>query len=165
MAKTGKKRSEEKGENESPNGGVSFQGLGGFIGGLGSLLEKLGDLAERGEELRGFEELRGKPMRGVVGFTIKTALGEGHGVKVEPFGNVTKDQRTGKVAVHEVNEPMVDIFEEPERVLVVAEMPGVSEDDLHLELRGRHPDDLGGTGPQEIPQGSPATEPRFPAAR
>ena len=80
--------------------------------GLGTLIEKLGDLAERGEELHRLGELSGKPVHGVVGFTIKTALGDGNGVKVEPFGNVGKDQRTGKVAVHEVTEPMVDVFEE-----------------------------------------------------
>ena len=134
MAKSAKKHSGANGEKESRAEGEGLHSLGGFIGGLGTLLEKLGDLAERGEELRGLHELRGKPLRGVVGFTIKTAVGDGHGVKVEPFGNVGKDERTGKVAVHEVNEPMVDVFDEPTKVLVVAEMPGVSDGDVHLEL-------------------------------
>ena len=113
MAKPGKKQADANGEKKSRAGDEGLHSLGGFIGGLGGLLEKLGDLAERGEELRGIHELRGKPVRGVVGFTIKTALGEGNGFKVEPFGNVGKDERTGKVAVHEVNEPMVDVFDEP----------------------------------------------------
>ncbi len=134
MAKTRKGRSEEAEEKRKPTGGENSNGLGGFMGSLGGLLEKLGDLAQRGEELHRIEELRGKPVRGVVGFTIRTAVGEGDGWKVEPFGNVGKDERTGKVAVHEVNEPMVDVFEEAKKVLVVAELPGVGEDDLHLEL-------------------------------
>jgi HSP20 family protein len=32
-------------------------------------------------------------------------------------------------------EPPVDIFEESDHVLVVAEMPGVGADDVHVELK------------------------------
>lgn len=113
-------------------------GLGGFLSGLGTLLEKLGELAEKGEELRQAGELHGlgpeDKVRGVYGFTIKTGLGGEPGVKVEPFGNVRKDEQTGKTVVDEVREPAVDVFEEADGVLVVAEMPGVGEDDVHLEL-------------------------------
>lgn len=55
-------------------------------------------------------------------------------MKVEPFGNVRKDDRTGRVRVHEVAEPLVDVFEEKTHVLVVAELPGVGDEDLKLEL-------------------------------
>ena len=134
MAKTRKKQAGDDAEKKNSTGFEGFQGMGGFLGGLGTLIEKLGDLAERGEELHKLGEVDGKPVHGVVGFTIKTALGDGNGIKVEPFGNVGKDQRTGKVAVHEVNEPMVDVFEEDGNVHVVAEMPGVAEGDVHLEL-------------------------------
>lgn len=113
-------------------------GLGGFLSGLGTLLEKLGDLAEKGEELRQTGELHGlgprDKVRGVYGFTIKTGLGGEPGVKVEPFGNVRKDERTGQTVVDEVREPAVDVFEEAEAVLVVAEMPGVGADDVQLDL-------------------------------
>ncbi|MDR3637641.1 MAG: Hsp20/alpha crystallin family protein [Isosphaeraceae bacterium] len=111
----------------------------GLLGGLGQLIEKLGDLAEKGRELRESGEFQsaGKTMQGVYGFTVKTGLGgsdEGK-VKVEPFGNIRADAKTGKAVVHEVLEPMVDVFEEPEHVLVVAEMPGVGDEDIRLELR------------------------------
>jgi len=124
-----------KGERK-PSREEGSLGLGGFLGGLGTLLAKLGELAETGGELHKSGELhdeRGK-VRGVYGFTIKTGLG-GEGVTVEPFGNVRKDAETGQAVVQEVREPMVDVFEEKDHVLVVAEMPGVAEEDVHLELK------------------------------
>jgi HSP20 family protein len=132
MAKKKDRRTRDEEETEESE---SLQALGGWMGGLGNLLEKLGDLAERGEELHRLQELHGKPVRGVVGFSIKTALGDRNRIKVEPFGNVSKDKRTGRVAVQEVNEPMVDIFDEAHKVLVVAEMPGVAEADVELQLQ------------------------------
>jgi len=115
-------------------------GTGGFLGGLSSLLEKLSELAEKGEELRKTGTLSGVDptgkLHGVYGFTIRTGLGEKEpGIKVEPFGNVRPDERTGKPVIHEMREPMVDVFEEADHVLVVAELPGIGEEDLELELR------------------------------
>ena len=111
-------------------------GLGGLFEGLGTFLEKLGELAEKGEELRESGEIhdpKGK-VRGVYGFSIRTGLG-GEGVKVEPFGNVHKDKQTGKTVVSEVREPMVDIFDEQDHLLVVAEMAGVGAEEVKLELQ------------------------------
>lgn len=118
-------------------GGTEEPGLGTFLGGLGTLIERLGELAEKGEELKGLQEFGDADgVRGVYGFTIKTGIGKDRagGVKVEPFGNVRTDERTGRATVHEVLEPMVDIFEESGHVLVVAEMPGVGQSDVKLEL-------------------------------
>lgn len=112
--------------------------VGGILGGLGQLIEKLGDLADKGKTLRETVEFQsaGKSVQGVYGFTIRTGLGgeKGGGVKVEPFGNVRTDANTGRAVVHEVLEPMVDIFDEPEHLLVVAEMAGVGDGDIALEL-------------------------------
>ena len=103
---------------------------------MGNLLEKLGELGEKGEELHKTGEFGGPEsnVRGVYGFNIKVGLGE-EGVKVEPFGNVHKDERTGEAVVSEISEPLVDVFDEEECVLVVAEMPGVAEEDIELVLR------------------------------
>ena len=113
-----------------------FTGLEGFLGGLGSLIEKLGELAEKGQTLRKEGEIRGPDdrVRGIYGFNIKVGLGD-EGVKIEPFGNVRKDEETGRPVVQEVREPMVDVFEEETHVLVVAEMPGIGEADVHLDLK------------------------------
>lgn len=119
------------------NGEEGIMGLGGFLGGLGTLLEKLGELAEKGAELRKTGEIHGADqegkVQGIYGFSIKVGAGD-EGMKVEPFGNVRKDEQTGKTVVDEIREPLVDVFEEADHVLVVAEMPGVAEEDVHLEL-------------------------------
>ena len=56
-------------------------------------------------------------------------------MKVEPFGNIRKDDDGKLVAVHEIREPMVDLFDEPSRLLIVAEVPGIDEANLKLELQ------------------------------
>lgn len=116
-------------------------GLGGFLGGLGTLIDKLSELAEKGKELKEMEQFGGQDgkVQGVYGFSIKTNIGrdrEGGGgqVKVEPFGNVRRDDQTGRATVHEISEPLVDLFEEPDHLLIVAEMPGVGAEDVRLEL-------------------------------
>jgi len=111
-------------------------GLGGFLSGLGTVIEKLGELAETGEALRKsgtFSDADGK-LKGVYGFHIRTGIG-GEGVTVEPFGNVRKDEKTGRAVVDEVREPMVDLFDEQDCVIVVAEMPGIAEEDVKLDLQ------------------------------
>ncbi len=110
---------------------------GGFLNGLTNLIEKLGELAEKGEELKGLKEFGNDELKGVYGFTIRTGIRGsegGPGLKVEPFGNVRPDEKTGRATVHEVIEPPVDIFEEPDHVSVVVELPGVGVDDVSLEV-------------------------------
>ncbi|MFH0982019.1 MAG: Hsp20/alpha crystallin family protein [Planctomycetota bacterium] len=111
-------------------------GLGGLLSGLGTVLEKLGELAETGEVLRKSGTFSGadKTLKGIYGFQIRTGLG-GEGVTVEPFGNVRKDEETGRPVVDEVCEPMVDLFDEQDCVLVVAEMPGIAAEDVKLDLQ------------------------------
>ncbi len=114
-----------------------LMGLGGFLGGLGTLIDKLGELAEHGEELHKAGEFRSSDpegkVRGVYGFSVKVGLGDQE-TKIEPFGNIHKDRQTGKTVVDEIREPLVDIFEEEDHVLVVAELPGIGEEDVQVEL-------------------------------
>jgi len=114
--------------------GIGGLGVGGLFKGLAGLVEKLGELAETGEELRRTGEIRGKEVKGVYGFSVKVGLG-GESIEVEPFGNIRKDTQTGQAVVQELREPMVDIFEEEDHILVVAEMPGIGAEDLHIELQ------------------------------
>ena len=53
---------------------------------------------------------------------------------VERFGNV-RDTSEGPV-VSDTREPLVDVFDEGDEVLVVAEVPGVQEKDIRLDLAG-----------------------------
>ncbi len=113
-------------------------GLGGILKGLGGLVEKLGELAETGRELSKTGEIRGlgsdREIKGVYGFTVKVGLG-GNEVKVEPFGNIKRDEASGRSVVQEVTEPAVDVFEEADHTLVVAEMPGIGAEDVRLEVK------------------------------
>ncbi len=110
----------------------------GIFKGLADLLEKLSDLAEKGEELSRIGEIplrsQDKGLKGVFGFSVKVGIG-GEGVKVEPFGNVTRDKTTGKAVVDEIREPLVDVFEEEDHVLIIAEMPGIEAEDVKFNLK------------------------------
>ena len=111
-------------------------GLGGILKGLGNLVEKLGELAEAGREISKTGEISGlgKDVKGVYGFTLKLGLG-GEGTKVEPFGNIRRDERSGRPVVHEVIEPAVDVFEEADHALVVAEIPGIGPENVQLQVQ------------------------------
>ena len=54
---------------------------------------------------------------------------------VEPFGNIKVDRHAREgVVVAEVREPAVDVLEESDHLLIVAEMPGVGAADVKLEV-------------------------------
>lgn len=113
--------------------------LGGLFGGLGDLIEKLTELAEKGEELKKTQEfstdLNGKEMKGVYGFNVRFGIGKDKksDFKVEPFGNIKADKKKG-VSVEEIREPMVDVIEEDDHFLILAEMPGIAADDVKIEI-------------------------------
>lgn len=125
-----------KAEAPPPGGGFDVA-LGGILKGLGTLVGKLSELAETGRELSKSGEIHGlgpgREVKGVYGFTVKVGLG-GEGVKVEPFGNIRRDEESGRPVVQEVTEPAVDVFEESDHTLVVAEMPGIGTEDVRLEV-------------------------------
>jgi HSP20 family protein len=109
---------------------------GGFLSGLTGLMEKLNELAETGTELRRTGGIHGdgKGVKGIYGFTVKVGLGD-QGPQVEPFGNIRTDKKTGHAVVEEIREPVVDLFEEKDHLLIVAEMPGISAADVKLEVK------------------------------
>lgn len=113
-------------------------GINGLLGGLNELVERFKELAEKGETLSRSgtlgEDNRG--VRGVYGLSVKFGLGGDDKPTVEPFGNIRPDEQTGESRIHEVREPLTDLFEEEDHLLVVAEMPGVAESDLTVEIDG-----------------------------
>jgi HSP20 family protein len=125
----------KKDKSQEFENGMDF-GLGGMLKGLTGLVEKLGELEEKGKELSRTGEILGsdKGVKGIYGFTIKVGLGEDK-VRVEPFGNIRKDEKSGQAVVQEMREPVIDLFEEDDYALLVAEMPGVSAEDVKLEVK------------------------------
>lgn len=111
------------------------RGVGGILKGLSGLIDSLGDLAETGRKLREsgeFEDSKGN-IKGIYGFSVKVGLGDDE-PQVEPFGNIRKEEKSGRTVVQEVREPVIDIFEEKDHILILAEMPGISVDNVQLEL-------------------------------
>lgn len=123
--------------NRKPPTGGFERGLGGILRGLTDLVEKLEEVAKAGGETSQTGEIHGEgeQVKGIYGFTVKVGLGEDRQPRVEPFGNIRQDRKSGHAVVQEVREPVVDLFEEEDHVLVVAEMPGVSVDDVTLEVK------------------------------
>jgi len=109
-------------------------GLGGLFKGISGLFDLVSRMVEEGkEEYTRTGEIRGlgDKVKGMYGFTVKMGLG-GKPI-IEQFGNIKATEK-GTV-VNEVREPIVDVFDEEERLVVIAELPGVEESDVHLEVR------------------------------
>ena len=108
-------------------------GFGDLFKGLGGFLDLLGQMSEQGQaEVSRTGELHGPSgTRGVYGFSVKMGLG-GTPV-VEQFGNIRSTERGPEVS--EVREPLVDVFDEGEHVLIVSELPGVAEADIQVEVK------------------------------
>jgi HSP20 family protein len=105
----------------------------GILGGLSTLIGGLAELAEKGKQLQqsGETSALGGKAKIIYGFTVK-GLG-GDDLRVEPFGNVVRDGKTSEASVSEVREPAIDLIEESNHTLVVAEMPGVGANDVKVE--------------------------------
>lgn len=119
----------------------------GIFQGLTDLVERLGDLAEKGEQLKRTGEFtvgshgqsgKDEDIKGVYGFSVKVGIGDqgAQEVDIQPFGNVHRNEDTGEPVIESVREPMVDLFNEEDHVLVVAEMPGIGKDEVCLNVTG-----------------------------
>ncbi|MGP8051400.1 MAG: Hsp20/alpha crystallin family protein [Desulfobaccales bacterium] len=123
---------------ESPKREAEWSaGVGSMFKGLANLVEKLGDLAEKGEQLKKSGQFETKEgLRGTYGFNVRMGGLKGEEVHVEPFGNLRQDVRSGETEVQEVREPVVDLFKEQDHLLIIAEMPGIRAGDIRLEVQG-----------------------------
>ena len=122
---TGRKRVDESND---------IGGLGGIFTGLAKLIEVASKLEKNGEkvfsetgELKGVNDR----LKGVYGFSVK--MGGGGSPIIEQFGNI-KDSDDGPI-VEDVREPIVDVFVEDAQILVLAELPGVEENEISVELQ------------------------------
>ena len=133
MKEKDKKKEEEGLDIDFEIGKLSF---GGLFKGIEKLIGLAAELKEAGGEIKKEGEIDlgrlKEGMKGVYGFSIKTAVG-GKPV-VETFGNIKKTPE-GPV-VEEEREPLTDVFDEKDEVVVIAEIPGVSEDGISVDLKG-----------------------------
>ena len=136
MQKKDEKKKGEQEDNLDIDLGVGKISLGGMFKGLERLVELASKLKEAGGEMNKEGEVDlghlKKGMKAVYGFTVKSAVG-GKPV-VEPFGNVKQTPKGP--TVDEEREPMTDVFDEKEEVKIYAEMPGVNEADIKVEVKG-----------------------------
>lgn len=109
-------------------------GLGGLFKGLGGLFDLVSKMAEEGKQEQsstGETEILGGKGKAVYGFSVKMGLG-GKPV-IEQFGNIQATDKGAVVA--EVREPLVDVLDEGERLLVIAELPGVGAKDIQIKIK------------------------------
>ncbi|MFQ5934765.1 MAG: archaeal heat shock protein Hsp20 [Dehalococcoidia bacterium] len=110
-------------------------GLGGLFKGIGSLFDLVARMTEEGsEEATGSGKLEGlgERLQGVYGFSVRTGL-QGRPV-IEQFGNLRETEEGPIVA--ETREPLVDVLDEGDRLVVIAEVPGIEEKDVQLNVEG-----------------------------
>lgn len=113
-------------------GKISFGGLFQGIGNLIDLLSKIEEESkEEGKSEGEFTSPSGQ-VKAVYGVSVKTTVGGKP--TVESFGNVKRTPK-GPV-VEEEREPLVDIFDEKDHVVVIAELPGVEEKQISTKLEG-----------------------------
>ena len=131
-----KDKDKDKDEKRDQESGFDMLGLGGFFKGIEKLVDLAGKLQdEKGISKEGeinLDHLR-KGMKGVYGFTIQSATEEGKPV-VETFGNIRKTPE-GPV-VEEEREPITDLFDEKDEMVIISEMPGIEEADIVVDLKG-----------------------------
>lgn len=109
--------------------------LGGLVRGVAGLVDLIAQMDARGDQgidPTGRVQGSGGALRGIYGFTVRVGLA-GEPV-LEWFGNIHGDE-AGSVTTA-AREPVVDTLEEEDRVVVILEIPGISEGDIAVSLRG-----------------------------
>jgi len=127
-----KKQAEKKAEVDFGVGKISFKNI---FQGIESLIDLVSEMEEEGKEEERRDGEYTSPsgrVKATYGFSVKTGLGGKP--TVERFGNVKKTPQ-GPI-VEEERQPLVDVFDEKDHVLVIIELPGVEEEHIHTEING-----------------------------
>jgi len=147
LAEAGERLSRRHASNQDTGGkgrpGKMAEGENHFsriLSGLTDIAEKLNEISEKGETVTKKGEFtfpsKEGGIKGVYGFSLKTGLGgKGDQIRVEPFGNIRKDKKTGEAVVQEIHEPLIDVFEDEDATTLIAEMPGVGPGDIKIDVR------------------------------
>jgi HSP20 family protein len=108
------------------SGKVSF---GGIFKGLGNLIDLATKMGEDGTQKSGTLSGLPKNIKGVYGFSLKALDGK---PIIESFGNIKETEKGPQVAT--VREPITDLFDENDHLVVIAELPGVEEETISVEI-------------------------------
>jgi HSP20 family protein len=131
-----KKKKGKEDEGLDIDFGIGKLSMGGLFKGIEKLIDLAAELKEAGGEIKKEGEIDlsrlKEGIKGVYGFSIRTAVG-GKPI-VETFGNIKKTHE-GPI-VEEEREPLTDVFDERNEIMVIAEIPGVQEEGITLDLRG-----------------------------
>lgn len=126
-----------RGARESEGRGRSEGELGFILKGLGSFFDLAAKLASEATEEDGEVVHRGEgrsPGGGLgylYGFTVRT--GPGGRPIIDQFGNIRRTE-SGSI-VSETREPVVEVLDERDEVVVIAELPGVEEQQIDVAVR------------------------------
>ncbi len=133
-AKKSQQEKKDKGDIEVDfgMGKISF---GGLFQGIENIMDLVSRMEEEGKSELSREQEFTSPsgkIKAVYGLTVKTGLGGKP--TVQSFGNVRKTSK-GPV-VEEERQPLVDIFDEKDHVLIIIELPGIEEEHISTSIKG-----------------------------
>jgi HSP20 family protein len=113
-------------------GKISFGGLFQGIGNLIDLVSKIDQASQEDVKHEGEFTSPSGQVKAVYGVSVKTTVGGKP--TVESFGNVKRTPK-GPV-VEEERQPLVDVFDEKDHIVVIVELPGVEEKQISTKLEG-----------------------------
>lgn len=120
---------------------TAMLGIGGLFDGVSNLITKFGELAEKGESLRASvgegETSSGKKFTTSYGVNVrfgggKDVTGKDGDYSVQPVQKPSKPDSKPTTSIPRVREPNVELYDEGDHVQIIAEMPGVCSEDVHL---------------------------------
>lgn len=71
----------------------------------------------------------------IAGFNLK--FGPDGKPIVDSFGNIKPEPYSGEPEVNPAREPLVEVNEENDQIIVIAEMPGVTKEDVEIKATSR----------------------------
>ena len=150
----------EETQPESPEKTASGEAAGGILQSIGNMIPGLGGLIENVSKLPAFQERLGKideelerklretPLKRVgpevTGGISRRSVGVPPGARARgpsatstPGVKVKRKRPDQRLAAEAPDEIPVDVFEEGDTIVAIAELPGVEEKDVEVNLQGR----------------------------
>ena len=88
------------------------------------------------EEIRR-EFMKNKDKLGPIMYGFNLNIGPDGKPTIDSFGNIKAKPYSGKPQVKKTREPLVEINEQPDQIIIIAEMPGIMRDEIELKTTSR----------------------------